>query len=267
MLIPIIKVTGITRDAVSIVLADQTGLYNATTNLGGYGTPNGPIPPTAVGFRFRNWSESTVYYNAVSTDNTLITELLSSTGRKFDSKILGIVPYKAGVHHINYYPFETVNTVVNLTQGSKVITWVSGAVPTSFNAAYKAVVLLTAGGVVASKVLLLDKAIAPTATTFAVTEAWTLPNAVNYTMKLATEADLKVIFPQLADKCINESIGNLADQKQCDAAEIDRLTRLLLWKFSAQIKFNCKDYTGADNMLSASYDECNACPGNNCKTC
>lgn len=266
MLIPIIRATGITRDALSIVLADQTGSYNLTTNLGGYGAPNAAIPPAAVGFRFRNWNQTTDYYNAVSNDTTLITELLAS-GHKFDSTILGLSPYRAGVHQIKYYPFETVNTLVNLTQGSKIVTWVSGIAPNTFNAAYKAVIFLDATTAIVSKVVMLDTTIATTATTFAVTDAWTLPSAVNYSIKLATEADLKVIFPQLADKCINVQIGNLSQQKQCDTGIIDTLTRLLLWKFSAQVKFDCKDYTGADNLLSAAYDECNICPGNDCKTC
>ena len=266
MLIPIIKATGVTRDALSVVFADQTGAYSLTTNPGGYGIPN-VSNPVAVGFRFRNWNQIADYYNVVSADTTLISELLSVSGHKFNSTLLGLSPYRAGVHHIRYYPFEPIDTVVNLTQNSKVITIVSGTAPNTYNAAYKAIIILDGTGKIVTNVLLIDPAVAATSTTFAVTVAWTLPNATNYTMKLATEADLKVVLPQLADGCINKRIGNLSTKVMCDRSEIDILTRLLLWKFSAQIKFDCKDYTGADDILSATYDECNNCPSNICKTC
>lgn len=267
MLIPIIRATGITRDAVSVILADQTGIYNSVTNPGGYGTPNPPAPPIAVGFKFRNWNQTADYYNVATLNTSLINELLTVTGHKFDSGVLGFAPFRSGVHHIRYYSFETIVTVVNLTQGSKVVTRVSGVAPNTYNAAYKAVIILTPGNVLLSNVLMIDKTVAATSTTFELVEPWPYTSVTNHIIKLGTESDLKVIFPQLADKCINERIGNLATQKICDQNEVDTLTRLLLWKFSAQVKFDCKDYTGADNMLSAVYDECNACPDNLCKTC
>lgn len=266
MLTPIIKATGITRDALSLTLSDQTGAYNVTTNPGGYGIPNTLTPPAAVGFKFRNWNQTENYLNTVINTPSIITELLT-TGRKFDTTLLGLAPFRSGVHLIKYYVFDNVSTIVSLTQGAKVIVSTSGAAPNTFNAAYKAVVILNAAGTIVSNVLMLDPTVTSTATTFAITTPWNLASATGYSIKLATEGDLKIILTQLADKCITQAIGKLSTDKSCTQEDVDTLSRLLMWKFSAQVKFDCKDYDGADAMISAAYDECTACLTNTCKTC
>lgn len=273
MLIPLISKLSVAKKALGITLRDITGAYDVSTNPGGYGTPNITSPPEAVGFTFRQWDATTAYLNFVTSDSADITELISSTGHEFLATDLGLTKYLEGVNQIKYYPFDPVvaSSTFSVVAGSKTITLVTPTLglfdPTTLDAAYVAVVLINSGGSFASKVLLLGDRTDWTTTTFTVDTAWAGATGTDYTLRLATEADLKILVKEGTEACIAGKIGKLAKMDCCDRKVIDKLTDLTMWMFSAVVKLQCEDYQGANDLVLAAYKECTYCISQDCLTC
>lgn len=268
MLVPVLTPISITKNAKTITLADTTGAYNLTSNPGGYGAPNLVSPPTRVGFTVRFWTDTVPYANKIIEDTGIITALLTAGGTPITKVILGLADgyFPSGIHHIKYYPFEVVSTIVTLTQGSAVAEWVSGVIPSAFNAAFKAVLFTDDSDVLQSTVILLDTTVAATSTTFAMASGWA-GDTGDYNMMLATEADLKVLFTQYGEACIDSKIGRLASIVNCNTKEVDKLMNLVRWKLAAEIKYQKRDYNGAHTLMVNVEKECTACDISRCLTC
>lgn len=260
MIIPVLQVLSLADDSKSLVLKDATGTYDGTDNTGGYGTPN-PDAPTIVGLTARWWSDKKRYANKVFNDGGgIITGLLSDDGYSFDTESLGLPEgaFPTGVHVFKYYPFEETDTIVSVTKNSKTVTRTAGTAPNSYSSSYKAIILLDSGDVI-SKVLILDKSVAATATTFTLDEVWDGETGSGYTMMIATEADLKILFTQLAIACLIGKIGALATQADCESRNVAEYMEWLAWSYAAAIKFSCADYTGAHQTILALDSACRKC--------
>jgi len=266
MLIPIITKLSVGAGAVSVTLADTTGAYNASTNPGGYGTPNPSTPPAKVGFTFRNWDDAAPYANLVTADSTFISELMSGAGHKILNTDLGITAFREGVQQIKYYSFEPFSGTYALVNGGSTIT-TTGFDPTTLNSNYIAALVLDGSGVIASKVLLLGDRTTWTSSTFTVTAPWTGSSVSGYGIMFATEADLKILIRDATQKCIGGKVGKLADMECCDRKIIDKLTDITMWFIAADIKMQCGDFDGAHSMILKAYTECNYCISGDCKTC
>ncbi len=265
MLIPVLSAVSYTKSSKVVYLRDITGAYNVTTNPGGYGAPNATSPPAKVGFKFRFWDDTADTLNFVTANTDFITELLSVSGRKFDAEVLGNGIFKTGIHHVKYYPFEASDSIITLTQNSDVATVTAGTDPSDYDSAYKAALLMDGSGNIVSNVILIsDK----TSTTFKMDSTWTEDTETGYTMMLGTEADLKIYFDQLAVKCITERIGGLPTNKDCDHEYVNHLVELTAWQMAAKVKFSCKDYGGAHDLITAVEKECTNCyTPYNCQSC
>lgn len=267
MIIPVLTSPSVLKDGSEIFLKDSTGAYNGTTNVGGYGTPNAD-QPEVVGFSFRNWKDDAAYGTLVVADPDDITALFASDGLGVTREDLELTDdgFPAGVLHIKYYPLEDIDTVVTLTKDSKTVLVTGGTAPTSFNAAYKAVVFYD-GLTRISTIILLDRTVTWDSTHFYLTAAWGGETDTGIEMMLATEGDLKLLMSQMAEKCIAQKVGNLSLKEYCNREEIEKLTDMTIWKFAADVKFDCKDYGGAHDLLVAAQKECELCNTQNCSTC
>jgi hypothetical protein len=267
MLQPVLLFVATAKDATSITLKDGTGSYNVSTNPGGYGTPN-PDAPAIVGLRARWWKDTDIYGSLLS-DSASILSGLQGDGYAFTTESFGLPEgaFQTGVHHFTYYPFETVDTVVTLTQGSKVVTVTAGTTVDTWNVAYKAIAALN-GGNPTGKVYLIDRTQPISSATFYLTEAWAGSSQSGVSIVRSTEADLKVLIYQNAQKCLVAKIGKMAlDSCSCDPKTSESLVRMTMFIFSAQADFECNDYEGAHNKLVAVDIECNDCKTQPCSTC
>ena len=264
MLNPILYTVSTSKDSKKVVLKDNTGAYNVSTNPGGYGAPNLASPPTVVGFTFKYWKDTANYLNFVTDDNDFITSLFAA-GATFDAEVLGNGRFEPGIQHVKYYVFQPKDTIVNLTQGSKTVSIVSGTIPTAFESEFVAVVFLDPSNVVKSNVKLISN---KTANSFDIDTAWGDASVEDYQIMLATDSDLKVLFTSLATACISEKTGEISESKaSCDPSVLILLAKLSLWVLSAKVKFGCKDYDGAHSLAVNAYKECNKCVDITCKTC
>ena len=75
MVIPVLELVAVAKDATTITLKDSTGVYNADTNPGGYGTPNAAAP-TQIGIRAKYWPDSDIYGSIITADTDIVTSLL-----------------------------------------------------------------------------------------------------------------------------------------------------------------------------------------------
>lgn len=267
MIKPILTSLGVSKDGKTITLQDITGVYNNPDNLGGYGAPNA-ASPQYVGFTLRYWADDLPYINKIFGPGTPRTELLTA-GHAFSLLEFGQADeaFSVGVHHIKYYPFEPVSTVVTMTQGSKKITRTAGLVPSAFDVDYVAVLVSSAGNPVSS-VLMIDKTQTLTGTEFYVDQEWGNPALAGCTLQLATEADLKVLVSTGAECCVAGKIGALAIKQYCQPEEVNQLEDLIAWIFAAGVKMQLYDYTGAHNLIVGAYTQCSDnCPTTYCKTC
>ncbi len=273
MLVPLISKLAVAKKALSVTLRDITGAYNVSTNPGGYGTPNIASPPGTVGFTFRQWDATTPYINYVTSDSASIVELLSSDGHELLASIIGLTKFQEGVNHIKYYPFDPVvaSSEFSVVNGSKTITLVTPTLgmfdPTALDAAYIAVILIDDGGALASGILLLGNRDDWTSTTFTVDTAWGGNTGDGYTIKLATEADLKILIKESTEACIAGKIGKIAEMECCENKVVEKLTDLTMWMFAATVKLQCEDYSGANDLVLKAYNECTYCISPDCLTC
>ncbi len=262
MLSPVLSLIAKDKEAGSVTLRDTTGAYNVSTNPGGYGSPNPTSPPARVGFTFRYWDEDDPYSNQVIADSGIITALLGTDGYTFTGTMLGLSDglLLSAVHHIKYYVFEAQGGVTAaLVNGSKKIT-LTGLDPTSINAAYKAIIILTGVDVIKTTVLLLDRSEIWTSTELYVNTAWSLDTVSGYHIQLATEGDLKVFYDSLATQCIVDSTVRYARRTvDCDRDVVDGIIDLLAMKVAAQSKFGCDDFDGANAMLEMIDEQCGEC--------
>lgn len=259
MVIPVLSLIEVAKDATSITLKDATGAYNGTTNLGGYGTPNAAVP-TVIGMRTRYWPDDDIYGGFISDSAGLIAALMSTTGYAITGADLGLTDdeFTSGIHHFKYYPLEVFSTQVTLTLDSKLVTVTGGTAPDTWNAGYKGIMFWD-GITLGTKVYLIDYTQPITSTTFYITEAWPAATVTDYDVQLAPEADLKVLVKELANECLVARIGKLGTGCGCNKDEIDILMRLTMWLFAAQVNAECADYQGAHNKVVAVDSECNDC--------
>lgn len=260
MVIPVLQHVFLSKDGKTITLKDATGAYSAGTNPGGYGVPN-PAAPAVVALTARYWPDTLPYGNLVTDDAGIVANLLGS-GQAFTTLSFGQLTasqFAAGVHHFKYYPLETINTVVNLTNNSLLVTVASGTTPNTWNSGYLGIVFIDPDDSSYSKVYRIDRAEAITTSQFYLEEAFEGLTKNGYTVMIAPEADLKVLVDVPAKECLVGRIGKMAEACSCNNDEINRLIYMTLQLFASQVNFNCKDYQGAHNKIVGVYLECTDC--------
>lgn len=274
MLVPVVTNPALAKDGTTVSIQDTTGTYNISTNPGGYGTPNQSSPPVVIGFVWRYWPDTTPYANVVSKDTAVITALLATGGYAFSTTYLGLGSglFSSGVHQVKYYPlYRYGSALVTLTQGSKVVTFTSGDT-TGLVAALIAVAFSTGGDdsnpTLATNVMYIDTTVATTSTTFSLTTTFTGTTGT-YHIWVSTEADLKILVEAPAVNCLVNRIGRISEKQiSCSVDYLNDTLKMTMWKFSAEVKFDCKDYEGAHNLIVGIDKLCDPCAVTSpCKTC
>lgn len=258
MIVPVLSWLSNAKDASYMKVRDITGAYDNPDNLGGYGAPN-EAEPTVVGFRGRYWPDTAIYGTWVTDDAGILAALFGSDGYGLTPSLFGSSAdaFAAGVHHLKYYPFEDTDTIVTLTQGSKLVTVTAGTAPNAWNAGYLGIVFGVIDG--SNIVHRIDRTETVGATTFYLEEEWAGATVTLQAVKIAPEADLKVLVLEAANECVVERIGALAESCACNVDEENTLMHAVMQLRAAQANFNADDFRGAHNKTLGVYTSCTDC--------
>jgi len=248
-LVPKISVITVnTATGKSITLQDTTGVYNVTTNPGGYGTPN--YATTDLDWAllwFRNYKDTTY-------TKQKLTSLISILGS--GQAIAGFTDgiFDDGTWEVKYYPVVAhpvtpgVDTAITWTVGSKV-----------FNLASADTLLAGVSAILVKNLseeilYFLDPDIPATNTQATVTEV--LPSAGTGNVAFAYEADTRFLETYAADNCIATKTGLIVKECSCFDPEMQKLYLMMGKREGATIHFVEKqNYQAAHDLITqiASY--------------
>ena len=257
MIVPVLNLASYSKDGKSMVIQDTTGTYAASTNPGGYGSPNAE-EPSVIAMSIKYWEDTAVTGSFVTDSVESVANILS-TGLTLTADMFGgtaDTQFSPGVHTLKYYPLETKTLVVQATNGSKTVSVVSGAdIPSGWNAGYIGIVFEKAGEY--SKLYLIDRTATISASSFSLTEVFEGETANDYSVYIAPEADLKMLATVPANECLVKSIGEFAEK--CHSNEADELTGMVMQMFAAQVDFNCGSFDTAHKKVYNIYLVCSDC--------
>lgn len=238
--ISVIYVDKITAQTIQV--QDTTGAYNASTNPGGYGTPNYATSDLDWALLyFRNYSDTD--YNVQKLAS--LTDILGA-GQVFgpleDDRIVD------GVWEVKYYPVvghpitPDVNTSVTWTVGSK-----------TFNLASANTVLAGVIGIILkdiddTKIYFLDPDVPATSSTATVTE--TLPSTGTGLLAITYEGDTRFMMPASADDCLAKETGRILRECSCFSPEMQELYLRMGKRQGADIHFAQGNFQATHEIIT-----------------
>jgi hypothetical protein len=245
--ISVVSVDEIT--ALSVILKDSTGTYNASTNPGGYGAPNYATSDLdwAILY-FRNYSDTDYSIQKLAS----VVDILAAGqifGPVADDKIAD------GVWEVKYYPVIAhpvtpgVDTTVTWTVGSKTI-----------NLANADTLLAGAAGIILKniddkKIYFLDPSVALTSGTATVTE--TLPSTGTALVAITYEGDVRFMEPAGADDCIAKKTSKVLGACSCFSPEMQHLYLMMGKRQGANVHFTVKqNYQATHDIITQLAAEC-----------
>lgn len=242
--------TVVDKDANELLLKDTTGAYDAGTNLGGYGATNHFITPTAAFTKYKTWTDTAWVTYLLSSDQltallagTLAVELadIGSTGESFPD----------GIDQLEYIPLNSTGVNGTFTNGSKIVTLST----TSWNPATYVDNISYVAGLPGSNPLgtetgLLEYDLAGTNNTTQITLKENFTGSTQtLSLWFGPLKDIKVLVNKAAEACIATTLA-ASSPLDCNCVTgIDKITKMIQWRFTADVLFNCEDYTGAHNTL------------------
>lgn len=241
----------------SLVLKDTTGVYDVTTNPGGYGVPNPyTVQISAVGciLRHKLWNDpawETLWLTGANYT------ALSAAGYTFGSES-NATALADGVHQFKLLPIKTVSSGHTFTNGSKTVNCPTFDPNALGQAGLQYVIAANVSNQPVGDPIEIDWTGVNVLGTMTLLTPWTGPTGT-YTLWTSIEGDLKVLINKGAEACITGAIGKLSECT-CDCSDaIRKLNQLLLWKFGADVQMDRKDYDGAHNMVVTINKLCSSC--------
>lgn len=239
------KITAVVTDTVratSMKLQDTTGVYNASTNPGGYGTPNYDTSDLDWALIYlRNYKDEDYTIQKLSS----LTNILGS-GQNFVGLTDG--KFSDGVWEIKYFPVvahpvtPNVNTVITWTAGSKVFTLASA------NTILAGVSAILVKDISDTKLYFLDPNIPPTSSVATVTEL--LPSAGTGNLAVAYESDTRFLITAAADDCLAIKTGLIVKECSCFDPEMQQLYLMMGKRNGADIHYTVKqNYQAAHDLI------------------
>lgn len=242
---PKIVLSGISADAGYFMLQDTTGNYSVT-NPGGYGAPNllrGDITALLI-----------VLYNSGSPINKLfyrpsaVTNFIDGTTTQqiAVANFNGLGKFSDGVINIDYIPLRSfIVTVNNLVVASAGLFKGDEDVVVINNIVYS-----------------VDKTVTNTASSLTLT---TQPPVGTTTVQAGYKGFQNILNTKGLESSLAKAIAKNADSCGCNCNDnnVIKLTNILLKKIGAEVRFNCSDFIGAQNLVDTANN--NLMKG--CRTC
>lgn len=255
------KISVITVDTAtgkSITLQDTTGVYNVSTNPGGYGAPN--YATTDLDWAllwFRNYKDTEYTKQKLSS----LTAILGS-GQNVSGFTDGI--FDDGTWEVKYYPVVAhpvtpgVDTTITWTVGSKTFNL------TTASTVLAGVVAILIKNLDTEKLYFLDPDVPATSTQGTVTEV--LPSAGTGLVALAYEADTRFLETYAADNCIAIKTGLIVKECSCFDPEMQQLYLMMGKREGATIHFVQKqNYQAAHDIITQIAAYCDNTSNCGCK--
>jgi hypothetical protein len=241
---PVLSLINLAEDASVIKVIDTTGVYNATTNAGGYGTPNPASNAIVQAFIiYTNFKDLTKPYRY-----KLLTPASLFTGVELKLSLFtgSLEPFPDGVINIDAnITFASSQTgsrdatdkkKLNITNANTVLDNVKGVIFPSVSS---------------SGVYYLDKT--KTITSSAAFTLQDLPDVTSSAMELVYESTLKVHNDKAGYKSLNIDIAAACVTSDCCCdclePEYKDIWKRLTWFKAAKIKFNAGFFTDANELL------------------
>jgi hypothetical protein len=236
------KITATVTDkirATTISLLDTTGAYNASTNPGGYGTPNYATSDLDWALIYLRNYENTDYNIQKLSSLTAILGAGQTFAGITDSK------FGDGVWEVKYYPVVAnpvtpgVDTAITWTVGSKTFALTGAA---TLLAGAKAILVKDVSD---TKLYFLDSLSTNSAT---VTEQ--LPSTGTGFLAIAYEADTRFLITAAADDCLAIKTGLIIKECSCFDPEMQEMLLRMGKRQGADIHFDVKqNYQAAHDII------------------
>ena len=241
----------------TLTLKDTTGDYDVSLNPGGYGVANNFINQDIVFIKYKTWTDTawlqTYLTGPQSTDLhasdglTVVPSELGSSGDTFPD----------GVDQLQMIPLNTAGVDGTFTLGSKIVT----LNPTTFDPSTygSTLVAYIAGvdGTIHTKVYEIDQTGTNDTTQLTLKEAFdeattTLP------LWFGPIKDIKILVNKAAEACIASTLGG-SSPLDCNCSNNSaQVNKMIQWRFTADVLFNCDDFVGAHNTLVQLNRICNS---------
>lgn len=235
------------KDASALIIKDTTGTYNVSTNPGGYGVSNSFITPTQMFLKYKTWTD-TAWVQVLLTGDQL-TDILSSDGLEATPVDLGSTGdvFPDGIDQVELFPLNDTAINGTFTNGSKIVNLST----TSWDpSTYAGLVLYVAGidGATYTKILEIDATGTNNTAQLTLKEAY---DGTTQTLSLwfGPYKDVKVLVNKAAEKCIATTLGSMSPIDCSCSNDASKVNKMIQWRFTADVLFNCDDFTGAHNTL------------------
>jgi hypothetical protein len=247
-----IKLAGTVNDktASEILFKDTTGAYASPSNTGGYGVANDFITPTYGFLRWKYWTDTAW----VNTFLDSLTDILGSDGLTRTPTEAGLTGdvFSDGIHQVEYVPLNSAAVSAVFTNGSKTVTF-SGWDPTAIASELVAFIAGVSGGANTTDILEVDTF---TSTTITLKEAFT-GTTQTVALYFGPVKDIKILVNKAAEACIAKTLASGTTVDCGCATNSDNVTKMIQWRFTADVLFDCEDYVGAHNTLVQINRVCN----------
>jgi hypothetical protein len=235
---PKLKIIGIAEDASSIVVKEFAGVYDASTNAGGYGAPNQNSGAIATAVLRINYLSDSLYYSA---NIPIPANLFTDAGVKITADMFGAMTptkvFKDGVYDINYY-VGFAGSNITFVANSKTF------LLTNANTLFATAVGFIIPSVSASKIYFIDRLQTLSSTGGSVTEA--LPAITSAAIQIVYAYNFKMLIKTAGRKSLITDISawNFAGCPDTDSKEVMKRYK---FKLAMEIQFVKGHYLDAHN--------------------
>lgn len=249
-------------DGKHIYIENDTGIYNVSTNPGGYGTPNygsadlnkvviTPLLPHESEYGtdiiYDSGTTPTAANIIAGTSNADITTILTEQAATAEV-------FPAGVYQFRYADYFTPNvaTTVSVTNGSKIVTAAAGLFTDAINSGFGFIEIVNGGN---TDRLAIDSVDSNTQITLAA--EYERATASGLTFRIGFYSIIYVDQFIATQKCLDQKTADTFGICQnCEEAYKQKLQGMNNLMLSAQASFNAGDYTEAQDKIDVIQDFC-----------
>ncbi|MBI2283317.1 MAG: hypothetical protein HYU71_06390 [Bacteroidetes bacterium] len=240
---PVLTLTELAPDASYLIVKDNTGVYNAQSNPGGFGTPNpASADVTAAIFHLSSFTDITKSFGyRVGTFSSFLASQMKATVGTF----MGISDrdvFRDGVYSMKYYLAFAVVDTITFASGSKQFAL------TNADTVFATGVGFVIPSLNGTKVYFIDRTQPLTNSGGYVTEALPTFTAAKAIEKVY-EGDLKFLNDKAGTNGLNADIAAACDDNcDCIDEEYKNVWKRYTWKVSMESKFSRKLFSEAHTL-------------------
>jgi hypothetical protein len=246
--------SSVAKKATSITLKDTTGVFDLSSNPGGYGIDNSFASPTFAYLFWRFWTDDADAFTEAFIASANTTELVFGSGYSITPTIVGSETmtdkFTDGVYQGNYVPLNSTTVQGTFVVGSKIVTLSSTDFdPASKGSTLAAYVIGITGDANSTRLFEVDWTGTNDDTQITLVEEFD-GVAGSYDLWFGPLQDFKVLVNKGAEECIVNTIGKISQTDCVCTKERDLVNKFIQWRFAADVQFDCEDYDGAQNLLT-----------------